>query len=298
MDGELLSYLYHRLLHSDSARVPPGCTYSDGVVALLFLYGALCDRSPRWAADPKHWPAWLRRVLPRPSYSQLTRRLKRPSVRELVDRLGTECRDRLPRPPGGEAERVVDGKPLVVGGYTKDPAGGPVPDGWAKGYKLHAVVDRPRGAVEAFEVTALDAGEPTVARRLVAGLDLAHVLLRGDANYDANPLYAAVADRGGRLLAPRKRPGTGLGHHRHHPDRLRAVAELERDEGHAGHLGEHRRHRIRVEQAFAHLTNLPCGLSPLPNFVRRLPRVQRWVAAKITLFHAYRMLLLQGKIAA
>jgi hypothetical protein len=134
-----------------------------------------------------------------------------------------------------------------------------------------------------FELTALDAGEATAMRRLVALADLAGALLRGDGNYDANPLYAAVAARGGRLVANRKRPGTGLGHCPHHPDRLAAIAELEQRGTESARA--HTRHRVRVEQALGHLTNLPCGLSPLPNFVRRQPRVARWVLAKITLYH-------------
>ena len=110
------------------------------------------------------------------------------------------------------------------------------------------------------------------------------VTLRGDANYDAHALYAAVADRGGRLVTPRRKPGTGLGHHRQHPDRLRAIVELEQV---AGGGQAHRRHRCRIEQCFGHLTNLPFGLSPLPNWVRRLKRVKRWVTVKITLYHLY-----------
>ena len=92
-----------------------------------------------------------------------------------------------------------------------------------------------------------------------------------------------AALRSRRRVAPRKRPHTGLGHHPHHPDRLRAIAGLER--GGPECARAHKRHRIRVEQALGHLTNLPCGLSPLPNFVRRRHRVARWVLAKITLYH-------------
>jgi hypothetical protein len=68
------------------------------------------------------------------------------------------------------------------------------------------------------------------------------------------------------------------------PDRLRAIAELE---GACDGLRVHQRCRIRVEQGLGHLTNLPFGLSPLPNFVRRRRRVTRWVLAKITLYHLH-----------
>ncbi len=292
MHGELLSYLYHRLMHSDNARVAPGATFSDGLIVLIYFYAVMSNCSPRWASVKKHWPLWLR-WLKLPSYSQLMRRLREPAVRQLIARVNDECRERL----GHSSEKFADGKPMVVGGFSKDPdaAVGKVPDGYARGYRLHAVVDASCGAVDACDVTALDAGEPTVTRRLVRRLDLRGVLVRGDSNYDSNPLYRAVADAGGRLLAPRKKPGRGLGHRPHHPDRLRAIAELEGD---AAMLAEHKRHRIRIEQAFAHLTNLPFGLAPLPNFVRRLRRVRMWVEAKVTLYHVHRILSLHNTIAA
>ena len=283
MDDQLLNHLYHRLYAPHKVRRPPNCLYSDSIVVLIYFLGVVRGRSPRWAHDKRNWPLWMRWLTP-PGYSQLMRRLATPSARDLIGQLNGEFRGRLPR----SAEKACDGKPLVVGGFSKDPdaAAGKLPgDGWGRGYKLHVIVDAACGAVDAFELTALDAGEATVARQLVARTptDLAGVRLRGDSNYDSNPLYAAVAARGGRLVAPRKKPYTGLGHQPHHPDRLAAIAELEQSGERPARA--HQRHRIRVEQALGHLTNLPCGLSPLPNFVRRKPRVARWVLAKITLYH-------------
>jgi hypothetical protein len=311
MDGELLSYVYHRLFGQDSAcaRVGRRCTYSDALVALIGVYAAGSDRSPRWAQDRRNWPLWARQALPRPfpSYSQLMRRLAScagGAAGQRARRRG--ARARLPR--GGD--KVCDGKALLVGGFSKDPDArrGKCPGGWGRGYKLHAVVDAACGVVEALAVTALDAGEATVMRRLVAQLDLTGCTLRGDGNYDSNPLYRAVADRGGRLVAPRRKPGTKLGHHPQHPDRVRAIEELEPPPpgggGGGGGGGDlrarrkvHERHRIRVEQGFGHLTNLPGGLAPLPNFVRRLTRVTRWVAMKLALYHVH-LLLSRARAAA
>jgi hypothetical protein len=293
MDDQLLSHLYHRLCAPGKAQRPLNCVYSDGIVVLIFFLGVIRGRSPRWARDRRNWPLWMRR-LERPSYSQLMRRLKTPSVQRLIVELNAEFRRRLP----SSGEKFCDGKPLTVGGFSRDPdtAEGKLPgNGWGRGYKLHVIVDA-CGAVDVFELTALNAGEATVMRRLVALTDLADVLLRGDSNYDSNPLYAAVAARGGRLIAPRKKPGTGLGHQPHHPDRLRAIEELEHRDDDATRA--HKRHRIRVEQALGHLTNLPCGLSPLPNCVRRRCRVARWVLAKITLYHLALILRQTQKLAA
>jgi hypothetical protein len=38
--------------------------------------------------------------------------------------------------------------------------------------------------------------------------------------------------------------------------------------------------REHIEQQFAHLTNFGSGLAPLPNWVRRITRVRKWVLAK------------------
>lgn len=284
MDDQLLLYLYHRLFDSDKLQAASRCHYSDSLIVLIYFLAVIRGRSPRWACQKRNWPLWMRR-LTCCSYSQFNRRLKTPSVVELIARVNLEFRSQLP----DSDEKICDGKPLVVGGFSKDPdtAWGKLPGGgWGRGYKVHVIADA-CGAVDLFTVTALDAGEPTVACRLVTLMDLHGVLLRGDNNYDSNALYAEVALRGGRLLSPRKKPGTGLGHHPQHRDRLRAIAELESGKQ---AFAAHKRHRNRVEQTLGHLTNLPFGLSPLPNFVRRRRRVALWVLAKITLYHLYLIL--------
>jgi hypothetical protein len=317
MDGKLLLEVYHRLFPSSWSVVRRRCRYCDAVVALIGFFAALTNHSPRWAHDKGNWPLWARR-LAFPSYSQLMRRLAGDAVRELVASVDAAARREL---PGGSDEKAVDGRPLVVGGFTKDPDArlGKVPGGWAKGYKVHVLLDAAAGAVDAFAVTPLNAGEPTVAAGLLdaaaaadagVGGGLTWTTVRGDANYDANHLYARAADLGAVLVAPRKKPGTGLGHGTdHHVDRLRAIERLEGGAGGGGGgggggagagaaLAEHRRHRNRVEQGFAQLTNVPFGLWALPNHVRRLPRVRRWVAAKIALYHLYLVLRRRARAAA
>jgi hypothetical protein len=291
MDGELLSYLYHRLMRSSNPRHVQRCTFNDGLIVLIYFYAVLCNRSPRWACQRCNWPVWLRR-LRLPSYSQMMRRLKHPSVGQLIEQIDRECRDRLPR----SDEKICDGKPLVVSGFSKDPDArlGKIPGGWGRGYKLHAMVDS-LGVIEAFAVTGLNAGEATVMCQLVSGIELSGAIVRADANYDSNRLYHQVADSGGRLIAPRRKPWRGLSKRKHHPHRLQAIAELES----TAQLRQiHKRIRVRVEQTFAHLTNLPFGLAPLPNFVRRLRRVTLWVKAKIVLYHVSRILRCSNALAA
>ncbi len=291
MDDELLRWLYHRLLGDPSSNHTADCTYSDGLIVFIHFFSAKSDRSSRWACQKRHWPLWCRR-LRFPSYSQLRRRLNHPRVQQLLHQMNEELKDRLPR----SAELACDSKPLVVGGFSKDPDAtvGKVPDGFARGYRFHAIVDS-TGVIEVFEITGLHAGEAPVICGLVSKVPLSGKVLRGDAGYDANELYQVVADAGGRLIAPRRKPGTGLGHCAHHPHRLLAIAELEQSpQG----LKAHRRHRNRIEQSFAHLTNLPFGLWALPNFVRRTGRVRMWTLAKVALYHLNRVLLQEVALAA
>ena len=297
-DELLLSRMYHRLFHDPSLAQTAGCVYSDASIAFAHFLAKQQNRSMLWASDQHNWPICYRRVR-LPGYSQIMRRLKTASIQALLRRLEAEFRAALP----DSREKICDGKPLVVGGFSKDHDArtGKVPGGFARGYRLHLIIDSLSGAIEAFEVTPLDVGEPTVMRRLVQRSDaslLQNAILRGDSNYDSNRLYRAVAARHGRLIAPRKKPGRGLGHHRHHADRLRAVHELERAPDAAQRLREHKRRRVRVEQSLAHLTNVPFGLWALPNHVRGLRRVREWVRSKIVLYHLYRSLSQGNAVAA
>jgi IS5 family transposase len=281
MDGELLRWLYHRLV-LDPTCSTRNCTYGDGLIAWVYFFSVQNDRSLLWASDKRHWPLWCRR-LKLPSRSQTAKRLRTASVKALIESVNTGLQQRLPR---GD-QKTVDGKPLEVSNFSHDPDArrGRGAGGFGRGYKLHVLVDAIAGVIERFVVTPLNSGESRVLRDTLADSPMNGMTLRADANYDSNPAYRAVAAAGGRLIAPRRKPGRGISRsHRQHPDRLAAIELLETD---PAALADHKCRRNRVEQTLAHLTNLPFGLSPLPNFVRRLARVRLWVMAKITLYHLH-----------
>src|SRR5215831_14649604 len=136
MDDQLLLQIYHRLFDPDKNKADPrpsvACVYSDALIVLIYLLGCLRDRSPRWAVDRRNWPLWMRR-LASPSYSQLMKRLKTYPVQRLLALLFLQFRDRLP----SSAWKFADGKPLAVGGFSKDPDAkrGKLPgDCWGRGY--------------------------------------------------------------------------------------------------------------------------------------------------------------------
>jgi len=295
MDGELFRQLYRAAGAVASKDVPPRGTHSDFTILLTLLWAAGNDQPVSWACRGGNWPLWAWRVSRQlPSPSTMSRRPYTRDFQRLLLRFNDHLREQLP----GTSLRFLDGKPLLVGGFSKDGDAerGKVPDGWGRGYKLHAIVNA-CGAVEMFCVTPLNAGEATVARDVIVwsgACDLRGALLLADANYDSNALYAAVADAGGRMLAPRRKPGTGLGKGNgepHHPHRLAAIAALEAPAGApAPGAADGTLYRLRegIEQAFGLMGNCPGGLrTGLPNHVRGLRRVRLWVALKVVLYHAY-----------
>jgi hypothetical protein len=162
--------------------------------------------------------------------------------------------------------------------HTADPEAA---TGWASGrhapgYKLHALVDTAHRLID-FEIRPMNQAESAAAREMVERMSPGvGVTLLGDASYDSNPLHAACAARGVRLLAPRRRPDRPLCKNRaHEPSRLACVAALE-----SGDPPEVMRERSSVERFFARLT-VAARLFALPPWARRLHRVRAWVAAKL-----------------
>jgi hypothetical protein len=213
----------------------------------------------------------------------MSRRLGSLSVLLFWAALESALRERLPSPPLGLV-RSVDGKPLVVGGCSKDRD---AKTGWAgrfkaRGYRLVAV--RCGVALEAWTITPLNEPQTHAAGRLLAGRRAWGYLL-GDAQFDGNDLAERAAAAGQQLVAPRKKPGKGLGHRRHSPHRLRSVELLESDADGFGR--ELYKLRGQIERGFGNLCGPAEGLQPLPSFVRKPRRVARWVLAKIILEYAH-----------
>jgi hypothetical protein len=280
MDGELFRRLYKAVGEVASKAVGRRCSFSDFDVLLTFVLAAAANKPVSWACERANRPLWCWRASV-PTPSTMSRRTRTRHFQRLLLALDAALRAELP----GSSLKYLDGKPLPVAGHSKDRDArwGKTSGGWSKGYRVHAILGA-CGAVEAFTVTALDKGESTVARRvLCAAADLRGALVVADGNFDSNNLYGSVADAGGRLLAPRRKPGTGLGHGTdQHPDRLRAVEELERT---PGGRREFDRLRLGVEQAFGLMTHL--GLGAPPPWVRRLRRVRMWVMGKVIVYHAH-----------
>jgi Transposase DDE domain len=252
-------------------------TYSDRRIVEVYYWAVIHDRPISWACRRANWPLHLRRQ-PLPSDSRMSRRLRSPAVVALLAAL--ERRVIAPKQPG--LFWVIDGKPLVIGGCSKDrQAGyGRAAAGKAKGYKLHALVGA--GGIAAWRIAPMHKDERVMAARLLRWASIQGYLV-ADSNYDSNPLHA-LCDRLGELqLIARRRYGSGhgLGHHRHSPGRLRSIARTENPfPAFADRLLQD---RSSVERAFGNLVNWGGGLACLPAWVRTHRRVHRWVQAKLVL---------------
>ncbi len=273
MERELWPLLY-RLIHQTAADVRQKYVhYQPWVLVTVMLWAALHDRTVSWACQSRHWSTTRLRPAHIPSASTLSRR---------IDSVGTglfwNALEQKIRASGQPAlVAFVDGKPLPVGGNSKDSDArfGRGAGCIAKGYKLHAI-GAGRAMPETWEVTPLNANEKAVAERLISQLLYGGYLL-GDGNYDASYLYDAAAARGYQLIAPVRACKTpGSGKHYQSPHRLRGLALQQSPFGQALY-----RVRTTIEREFGHATGFAGGLSPLPAWVRGAARVRTWVWAKL-----------------
>jgi len=274
---------------------PRNAVYTDIQIATVYAWAVMNDRPVSWACDRGNWPdrAWR---CPLPDQSTMSRRMRRPKVLAIADAILA----RVQRDFELGDIMIVDGKPLELSEHTRDPDArtGRGAGRYAKGYKLHLVLDQHSGAVLAFETHPLNTSETTTATAMVSDPEtpvFSGGLLLGDALYDSNELHQASADRGVQLAAPRKKPGTGLGRRRHHPNRLKSIEMTEGDEQSLWKdvLGPC---RDGIERFFGTLASYGGGLYGLPPWVRRLHRVRLWVAFKLV-FNAIRIAAKRAELA-
>lgn len=261
---------------------PRNAVYTDRQIAAVFFWAVLHDRPVSWACDRRHWPmqAWRREL---PDQSTMSRRLRRGQFAQLLRTLLKTMQSTL----GRSEILVVDGKPLELSEHTRDPeaTSGRGAGRYAKGYKLHVVLDAHTWAVIDHRVHSLNVSEITAATTMMRGLKASMAsgaILLGDRLFDSNVLHAAAARRGCQLIAPRKRPNTGLGSRRHHPHRLESIRFTEGIDRQMWDdvLGPQ---RTQIERYFGMLSGSLAGLTGLPPWVRRLHRVRLWVTAKLVI---------------
>jgi len=257
--------------------------FNDVLIVAMYFWAVAHDRPMVFACDRQNDHRLFR---PRrlPSISQFHRRVKSDRVRQILQ----SVHDAMAGVDVPTALSHVDGKALAVGPVSKDPdakngyaAGGRM----AKGYKLHSIVSEDKRLL-CWCVRPMNEHEMPIARLMLDSLPpfTERSLLLADGNYDAHVFHKDVDARGGRLV-------TNLRGRAEHPVTRRQMGRARREllrlnQTHRPLVRMTLRHRNDIELTYSNLTSYGGGLGPLPAFVRRLPRVTRWVGVKITLYHA------------
>jgi transposase len=173
----------------------------------------------------------------------------------------------------------MDGRGFRVHDHSTDPDAtrGYASGGFGRGYKLHALA-RENGRFTGIRVTPMNVSEKRVARELIDEHRPVGLLL-ADQGYESGALYDFAAERGVTLMTPLFK-NAGGGHRRQSKARL--FAKKLWDFGGPTLF----RRRDAIERLFGQLSAFGGGLAPLPAWVRRLERVERWITAKVIIYHA------------
>jgi hypothetical protein len=278
MEDELFALVYALLQDEGNKRPRRGRKqYSDVLILAVYFWAVVHDRPTCWACQRCHWPAvwhWLSL----PSQPTLSRRLRSFAVVQLLMMLMDRLRQ--VRAPGMRADplvHVIDSRPLVVGGFSKDREcrWGYATGGKARGYKCCALLGT-AVVPEQLLLGALNLADAVGAAELLQR-SVCQGYVLADATHDTNALHQLARAQGVQLLSPRKAPGSGLGHCHHDPGRLRSIALLEAPSSFGRRL-----YRLRepIERHFGNCSSFGGGLAPLPSWVRTPQRVVRWLWAK------------------
>lgn len=280
MEGELWKKVYRLVTETAKNKTLKRAKFNHAQVILTYLWAVIHDRPIYWACKKKSWPIYYRRQkLPTPS--TMTRRLRRDDIQQLLREIEQKLINKFPR----SICRWIDGKPLPIGGTSKDKqaAFGYGASCIAKGYKLYAIADLNQGFVH-WTIKPMNHSESKVASELIAAIEQGGYLV-GDGEYDRNHLYDIAGRHNIQLVAPQRiRNARGLGHRRHSRHRLRCMELQQREFGESLIAA-----RRSIERMFGNLVTFEGGLKPLPHWVRTLPRVELWVRGKMILYHLWRL---------
>lgn len=295
MERELFRWIRRQLRRLGQRRTDPRQVYTDAAIVAVYLWAVICDRPCSWATRPGSWPPGLRRG-PLCSQSCLSRRLRTPGVRRLIDRLERVV---LARRAAMTARRIVasmDSMPMPVGPHSHDRHArwGRATGGMARGYRL-GMLRSADGVLLAWRLGSMNHDDRPMARRMLRDSCPEGYVL-ADSNFDSNALYDQAHEHGAQLLAPRRKGASrGLGRGYQSPSRLRARDLLENTVSDFGRTLFAQRGAI--ERSFGTLRATAGLLGHLPAWVRTYPRVRLWVQSKIILAELRASLRIERKRA-
>jgi hypothetical protein len=253
--------------------------FSKADIVTVYFWCVVHDRPMSWGVIKTNWPEDL---CPKclPSQSTLSRRMRLHDCQQLMIEIETVWLGLIAAT--ALSIRIIDAKPLPVSGVTKDAdaAYGRGAGGMQKGYKLFAVWSGGPLPI-AWALAAMNKSEKTMARELIPSLPGGGYLL-GDPEYDSNALFDLAHQAGYQLVTPKRQKHRGVGHRPQSPYRLRSIELMK------GAFGKNLyRFRRQIEREFGNLTNFGGGLTCLPAWVRRFPRVRNWLHAKLLINAAH-----------
>lgn len=271
-------------------KTSPYVTYPIATIVRVQLWAIGHNESVSWACKSLHWD-WRLRPVKLPDQSTVSRRSKEPEFKRFLDALG----QRLNGHGSQGLIHKIDGKSLTVAAHSRDPDArwGRGAGAQAKGYKLHVIWSQ-NPMPEQWRITPLHVDEKKMARRMVRDLPGSGYLL-ADGGYDASLLYDRAAKSGYQLVAPRTKPGRGIGHVYQSPHRYRAIILLESTRFGLGQFGQGLYNLRRgIERDFGNACYSSASMLILPPWVRRLRRVKIWIFGKL-LFNAVRIRCLRRR---
>ena len=278
MSSQVWKTIYHtiRMVNRSIPREGRRPAYPDTLIVAMYLWSVWHDRPMCWAADRVNYTSLFR---PRqlPSRSQFCRRIKTRRFQTIL--LGVHERLAEAEVNDGPCITLMDGRGFRVHRHSTDPDAttGYATGGFARGYRLHALA-KENGRFTGIRITPMNVGERRVARELIDAHRPIGFLL-ADQGYESGPLYDYARERRVILMTPLVK-NAGRGHRPQSQARL--FAKKLWDSG--GEVLFKRRGAI--ERYFGQLSAFGGGMSPLPAWVRRLERVERWITAKVIIYHA------------
>jgi hypothetical protein len=273
--------------------------YPNRLIVAMYFWCVWQDRPLCWGCQRSSYHGLFR---PRklPSVSQFTRRVKSDDCQQILQRVHDQFAQRRLC-----CEIIsIDGKPLLVSPVSKDRQAtrGKISGGYAKGYKLHAMVNEHRRIV-VWSVMGLNVDEKTVARELLqtqAAVMTPTSLILADSHYDSAPLHKQVTDPLGLCLLHPLSGQANVGVDGHQPRVLQQMGATRRElvrrwKRQPGLMQFVLNLRDQIESVFGVLCCTAGGLgTALAPWVRTVQRVRRWVGVKIILYNA-RLEVQQGQ---
>jgi hypothetical protein len=277
MERQIWKAIMKVIAEVDKSKFNPKATFRPAMIVKVWMWAVVNDRPVSWAVQQMNWPPCEQRWT-KPSNTTMSRRLRREDVQTLLQQI----EQRVLQPAvSNNMVWMIDGKPLVISGCSKDKQAGygRAAGGKAKGYKIHAIVGSD-GSIAQWRVAPMNKDERVMAQRMLKQTTIQGYLL-ADSNYDSNKLHATCDENGNLQMIARRRygPGKGHGHRKQSLGRMRSKAILEDPDN---EFGENMLvQRDEIERYYGRLTNWGGGLTHLPPWARTHRRVHRWIQAKL-----------------